>query len=128
MNRYSKATLLMALLLAAALLLCACGSVSSSGKYSASKSNQHMEEGNISFTYANFNGNRTYSFTLKQGAVLKINVTTQGGDMSMVVSGPGIALAEESVSGEYTVTAEKEGACSVTFNGTDHQGGYTITW
>ena len=129
MKNHSKALGLMALLLAAALLLCACGS-SSSGKYTFSQFDERTSEGSITNTYTGFDGYKTYTVNLKKDAVLKVDVTTQAGNIEVAVKNPDGAVQniKSATAGELTVPVDKEGAWSVTFTAEKHDGSYTITW
>ena len=128
MRHSEKRILLAVILLIALFMLCACG-VSSSGSFTSSGLSHSMSDGRISAEYRNFNGNRTYSITLKQGDVLKISVKGESGTLGFSVSGPdGEAQKEDAASGDYEIPVEKEGSWSVTVTAQDHQGSYLITW
>jgi len=128
MTHRSKIATLMILLLAAGLLLCACN-VSSSGSFAIRNQRHHMKEGDIANSYEYFNGTRTYSLKIKEGATLKISVTNTSGALGVSVSGPkGTVLSESPADGSYDIPITDEGSWSVALTASDHQGSYSITW
>ena len=112
------------------LLVCAVGCIRSTGHYRTILSISNQTSDSFYMKYESFDGEKKYSFSVKENAVLDVDFVTESGKLSCTVTdsdGNEYYKNEDVQTEKISISLGKKGRYSVCLRAEEHKGSFDFT-
>ena len=112
-------------------LICFNGCISSSGKYLTKFCISNQNKTSFSMSYDSFDGYKVYSVKFEENSVIKIDFTTESGQLDCKIednAGNILYQKENTETLQDTLTIENNGKYKITLTAENHKGSFSFDW